>query len=79
MVKHVNSKIAILGSHVFFIFQISFSFKRAYQWLQDFQGNFLNVNFARKHFFKLIKNGKNRQFEPKLSKNGYSYFLQFCL
>ena len=49
MLKHVNSKIAILASRLFLIFQISFWFK-THQWLEDIQGNFFNMNFAGKKY-----------------------------
>ena len=39
-------------SSIFFLFLISFRFQ-TYQWLQDDKGNFLKINFAGKHFFKV--------------------------
>ena len=68
MLKHVNSKIAILGSR-FYYFKLVFDSKRI-SGLRNIQGNIFDVNFDGRHFFKWIKNLKKPPiFLPKLSKN----------
>ena len=60
------------GSSIILPCQIKFLFK-TYQWLQDIQESFLDMNLTGKHFFSGSKqplNGKNGQFESKLSTNG---------
>ena len=56
------------------MFQISFDSNHLTGMRMD--RGFLDFKIRRKIFIKWIRNGKDHQFEPKLSNDGYSLLLQ---